>query len=113
MKIYRFEHKTLGFGPLCHDGCDTHHRTWDAFFRDHLPVNTLPEYYELLPNGCQSYHKFGMTTLEGLSDLCFSYTPEDLLEYGFDLYEFEVADDSAVFFDGQVVFDSRTATRIE
>jgi hypothetical protein len=86
---------------------------WLNLFRNHSNVEYYLECAELLPQGVQEFHKFGMTTLDGLLDLCYYSTPEDLLEYGFDLFEFEVADDSAVFPDGQVVFDSRTATRIK
>jgi hypothetical protein len=113
MKIYRFEHKVLGFGPLCADGCRYHGRYWYQLFKSHDSVDCDPEFEQKIPTGIQEYHKFGMSTLEGLLDLCYSFTVEDLLEHGFDLFEFEVSDDSAVFNDGQVVFDSRTARRID
>jgi hypothetical protein len=112
MKIYRFEHKTLGFGPLCNEGCGVHNRRWDDWFKNHTSVDWFDEYEELLPDGIKRYHKFGMTKLEDLLDLCWSWTTEELLEYGFDVYEFEV-EDFVVFPDGQVVYDSRTAIRIE
>lgn len=111
-KIYRFEHKTALIGPLCGGGHIIHNRNWFDLFKLHEPVCCFMEYDTLLPNGVEEHHKFGMSTLEGLLDLCYSWTPEDLLEYGFDLYEFEV-EDFVVFPDGQVVYDSRTATRIE
>ena len=112
MKIYRFEHIEYGFGPLSQDGCNYHGRCWFELFKDHSNVEFFPEFKQKLPEGIQEYHKFGMSTLEGLLDLCYSSTPEKILENGFDLFEFEVPDDSAVFIDGQVVFDSRFARRI-
>jgi hypothetical protein len=111
-KIYRFEHQTRGFGPMCGDGCEVLRRSWDCFFRYHDPVTSFEEFETWFPKGIQEHHKFGMSTLDGLLDLCYSWTPEDLLDCGFDLYEFEV-EDYVVFPDGQVVFDSRTAVRIE
>lgn len=80
-------------------------------FKNHSNVEFFPEFKQKLPEGIQEYHKFGMSTLEGLLDLCYS-TTEELYKYGFHLFEFEVPDDSAVFIDGQVVFDSRFAQRI-
>lgn len=113
MKIYRFEHKTLRIGPLCAEAYKVHNIFWLDLFKNHSNVEYFEHFSDYLPEGLQSHLKFGMSTLEGLLDLCYSHTPEDLLEYGFDLFEFEVADDSVVFIDGQVVFDSRTATRID
>lgn len=112
MKIYRFEHTELGFGPMCQAGCDLHQRCWFDIFKYHSSVSEDPLYDVKLPGGVQEYHKFGMSTLDGLLSLCFSWTEENLLDCGFDLFEIEVPDDSAVFMDGQVVFDSRFAKRV-
>lgn len=103
MKVYRFEHHVYGFGPLCGEGCRQTRRCWDQLFRHHDSVDMFPCYDAFLPRGITDEHFFGMSSLEGLLDICFEGTVSELADCGFFIYVYEVMN-SVEFPDGQVVF---------
>lgn len=113
MKIYRIEHDKHKIGPLCTEGCIIHGNDWFSIANEH------PDFYEyqlekIPEEECivtQEYHKFGCTSVAEIIFLFKEGVIEMLKEYNFYLYEFEVED--FYEFDGQVMFDSRTATRGE
>lgn len=110
MKIYRIEHTNLKIGPLCEEGCRIHGKDWFMIAHDHpdffdYQLENLSENYI----STEYYHKFGCTSFAKILFLFKEGMLEMLKQYNFHVYEFEVKD--YYEFDGQVMFDSRTALR--
>lgn len=106
--VYRIEHKELGFGPLCTDGCGLHNMTWTHFAKYHADVTEMDPNFVV----CE-HHVFGFSDLNTLFKVFKSYAFDDLSDWGFDLFEYCVEDGFFTEFpDGQVVFDKNHATKV-
>lgn len=117
LKVYRFEHKYIGCGPLC---VETSFR-WNVYFKDHqAPCETdaFNDFEKFVKNRDDVEDRnhpeffFGANNLDWLLSLLRSGAEEALEEYDFELMEFEVTDDYFVFDDGQVYFNKSKAKRV-
>lgn len=104
MKIHRIEHETLGVGPLCYEGCNIHHLDWTQVAIYHASPD------EMTDTKIKRHHKFGMRS-ERLLNMLFKGSIDRLKEKGFIKVCYE-AKDFEQLSDGQVMFDSRTATKV-
>lgn len=115
MKVWRFEHETAGFGPLCGAGIDIHRQCWSSFFKWHDGVDVVDSklFNINFPYGIEEHHKFGCSSLEKLQDFLRENAQERLAEHGFILKCFECTGFYCEFPDGQVVFDSTSVFEVK
>lgn len=112
IKIYRFEHKETGLGPLCGE----HSIDWNQVFYHHeYPMHSIEfvafadrfGWDHLGPNRVDGKYRFGCPSIDAIIDLLRDDGEEILNFCDFQLVEYEIdeEDDYCLFYSNQVVFD--------
>jgi hypothetical protein len=107
MKIYRVEHVEHKIGPLCVGGSNITNKSWYEVARDHAAIQDINLKFVV-----EAYHKFGLTDVSHLFKIFKKSRWEFLLKNNFRLVEY-IVKDYVIFDDIQVVYDSRTAERVD
>lgn len=109
MKVWRWEHGELGYGPLCGETGDF---LWEDLFYPHLDPEHCPRYTEYVSSLSfkdRKGHFFGANSKSGICKLMKKGTGRKLQECGFHLCIYEVHEDFVVLSDGQVFFKKAKA----
>ena len=117
LKVYRFEHKYIGCGPLCGETSFS----WQTYFKDHdCPRDDVgfPDFErsvkhrDSITDDDHPYFFFGALNLDWLLNLLRHGAEEELEFFDFELMEYEVTEDYYVLGDGQVYFNKSKAKRV-
>lgn len=111
LKIYRWQHKETGFGPLCgKTGFD-----WVFHFKHHESPCEDEGYLDFCRFFSEEQMKdyfFAWSSLEHFLEVLEDGAEDALEECGFEFTEWEVHEDYVLLKDGQVLFNRSKAVRI-
>ena len=106
--VYRVEHETKLFGPLCTEGSEFLNLEWCEVAKHHDSIDTYPECMDYLGGEIPENFKFGMASEELLLNLFREGMSQNIQDRGFVIRKYETEDYTTAP-DGQVCYNSETA----
>lgn len=111
MRVYRWQHKESGFGPLCGETSFN----WEFNFKHHkFPCydEGYNQFTKFFSEDKMEEYFFAWDSIENFLEVMEDGAEEALEEWGFEFTEWEVEEDFVVLKDGQVLFNRAKAVRI-